>query len=213
MKEGKAEIVAILDMSGSMRGQESDVIGGFNNFLEDQKNEEGEAYLTLVTFSSTYNIVHDAVDIQEVDEIDDSVYRPIGSTALLDTLGTMIDKVGNRLYETDPSERPEHVIFFVFTDGYENASKEYNATRIKQMIEHQQEKYSWEFLYAGANQDAFTVAGSMGIKGANTMNFADNSEGYTKMYTANSMAVSNIRNGSGNSDVTQDEDTLESETN
>jgi hypothetical protein len=40
------------------------------------------------------------------------------------------------------------------------------------MIEHQQSKYNWHFTFLGANQDAFTEAGSMGMTGGGSANYA-----------------------------------------
>ena len=58
MKRGLTEIVFILDRSGSMRGLESDTIGGFNGMLEKQKRESGEAYVSTVLFDSTSEVIH-----------------------------------------------------------------------------------------------------------------------------------------------------------
>ena len=42
MKQNLAELVFILDRSGSMQGLEVDTIGGFNAMLEKQKKEPGK---------------------------------------------------------------------------------------------------------------------------------------------------------------------------
>lgn len=41
MRKDLTELVFILDRSGSMRGLESDTIGGFNAMLAKQKKEQG----------------------------------------------------------------------------------------------------------------------------------------------------------------------------
>ena len=38
MKKGLTELVFILDRSGSMRGLESDTIGGFNSMIDKQRS-------------------------------------------------------------------------------------------------------------------------------------------------------------------------------
>ena len=55
------------------------------------------------------------------------------------------------------------VIVAIFTDGLENSSTTYDMQRISRMITHQQEKYSWQFLFLAANQDAIGSAAKMGI--------------------------------------------------
>ncbi|MGG0288838.1 hypothetical protein ABEY41_27960 [Peribacillus butanolivorans] len=63
----------------------------------------------------------------------------------------------------DEEQRPGIVIFVITTDGMENASQEFTFEKVKEMIEHQQEKYSWEFIFMGANIDAAQKADSIGI--------------------------------------------------
>jgi hypothetical protein len=50
MRKGLTELVFIIDRSGSMAGLEADTIGGFNGLLKKQRNEDGEAYVSVVLF-------------------------------------------------------------------------------------------------------------------------------------------------------------------
>ncbi len=172
MKENLTEIVCILDRSGSMDSIITDAIGGFNKFLKDQKELEGEAKLTLVLFDDEYDIIHNGIDIQSVPELTSETYVPRGWTALYDAIGKTIKTVGERLQKTIEEERPGKVIFVILTDGYENKSTEFNGDKIKEMIEHQKEKYSWMFVFLGANLNADITAKSMGI--SNAIQFASN---------------------------------------
>ena len=63
MKKGLAELVFILDRSGSMGGLETDTIGGFNSMLARQKKEEGEANVTTVLFDDQVEVIHDRFPI------------------------------------------------------------------------------------------------------------------------------------------------------
>jgi len=60
--------------------------------------------------------------------------------------------------------------FAIVTDGLENASKEFTRDQVKQMIQHQEEHYNWQFTYLGANQDAFSEAAHIGIKRDSAVN-------------------------------------------
>ena len=99
---------------------------------------------------------------------------PRGSTALLDAVGRAINETGERLTKMPEADRPGLVIFVIVTDGEENASHEFSKARVKKMIQRQQTKYNWQFTFLGAEQDAFTEAGGMGIAAAGTANFAKN---------------------------------------
>jgi len=176
------EIICIIDRSGSMDRIKEDAIGGFNTFLEGQKGLPGTAGMTLCLFNDGYSIIHNGVNIQEVPKLDEYSYIPGGTTALLDAVGRTIDAVGERLANTPEEERPDKVLVCIITDGLENASREYKKDQIKERIKHQSEKYNWEFIYLGANQDAFAEAGDIGISRGSTMAFCSTKMGVTKVY-------------------------------
>ncbi len=163
MKNKLTEIVVVLDESGSMEVCKHDTIGGFNEFIKTQRKIKGKANVTLVKFSDYYKIVNDGVDINHITLLNDKNYTPSFTTALLDAVGNTINNVGNRLAKTPESERPEKVIMTIITDGYENASVEFTRKQIFEMVKHQKEKYAWEFLYIGANQDSWAESSSIGV--------------------------------------------------
>lgn len=186
----KTEIVCVVDRSGSMWNVADDAVGSLNEFISAQKTEEGEANLTLVFFNE-YPETRYQGDIQNSPVIDS--LNPGGSTALLDAVGSSIDILGSRLSSTPESERPDNVIFVILTDGFENASREYNAVRIKSMISHQQDIYNWKFLFLAANQDAFQTGESYGINPAYTSNYANTSVGLRSAYSYINDTVSSLR--------------------
>ncbi len=192
-KQGLTEIVCVLDRSGSMESVREDSIGGFNRFLKDQKAAPGEARMTVTIFDTVYEIIHDGKPIAEVPDLTHETYIPRGMTALLDAVGRTIDNVGARLKGLTEDERPEKVIFVILTDGQENASKEYTREKLLASINHQQEKYGWEFLYLGANQDAFAVARGIGIAVSGTQLY--HADAVDLAYTSASEAVTRGRMG------------------
>lgn len=90
------EIVFLLDRSGSMAGSETDTIGGYNAFLNKQKQEEGRASVTTVLFDNAHELLHNAVDLALVNPITDREYFVRGTTALLDAIGLTIECVKPR---------------------------------------------------------------------------------------------------------------------
>lgn len=195
MKQNLTELVFILDRSGSMSGLEEDTIGGFNSMLEKQKNEVGEAFVTTVLFDNNYEILYDRMNIKDIKPMTRKEYYVGGSTALLDALGTTINNIGKTLSETKEETRPEKIMFVIITDGMENSSHEFNHKKIKNMIEHQKSKYSWDFIFLGANIDAVETASSFGINEDRAVNFISDSEGTELNYRVLSEAVSSFRQG------------------
>lgn len=198
MKKNLTEMVFILDRSGSMMHLTNDTIGGFNSMIENQKKEEGEAFVTTVLFDDQYELLHDHIDIKEIQPITNKEYYARGMTALLDAVGKTINSIGNRLSATPEDERPDKVIFVITTDGMENASCEFAKSAVKDMIEHQQNKYSWTFMFLGANMDAVGEAASLGINTDFARTYTANTWGTQSVYNAMSCAMSCARSADGN---------------
>lgn len=169
MNRDRTELVLVLDRSGSMSSCVKDTEGGAAALIQKQKEEPGQVYVTYVRFDNVVEVVYQGVNINDIGPIK---VEPRGSTALYDGICTAIDKVGERLANTQESERPALVVVAIMTDGGENASLEFNAKLCKEKIQHQTEKYGWQFLFLGANQDAFAVGGNIGIARGHTSNYS-----------------------------------------
>ena len=195
MKKGLTELVFILDRSGSMSGLETDTICGYNALLKKQKEETGEAIITTVLFDDHYELLHDRINLRGVRPITQDEYYVRGTTALLDAVGKTINKIGNALEHTREEVRPEHIMFVITTDGLENASREFSSEKVKQMIEHQKSKYSWEFIFLGANIDAAETAAKVGISKDMAVNYHADSQGTLLNYETVCAAVSDVRCG------------------
>jgi uncharacterized protein YegL len=194
MNTNLSEIIFILDRSGSMSGLEQETIKGYNRFLNSQREIPGVAQVTTVLFDNQYELLHNGVNIRLVEPITCNEYFTRGSTALLDAVGKTILDVGNRLNQTPEEERPGKVIFIITTDGQENASQEFNWSTIRDMINRQRKKYSWEFIFLGANIDADETAEKLCISSNRTANFNADEDGLNTMYFCINSFVSDIRN-------------------
>ena len=139
MRKGLTEIVFILDRSGSMRGLETDTIGGFNSMIAKQKKEEGEAYVSTVLFDDQCKVLHDRVPMDKVPVMTDEEYYVRGCTALLDAVGGAIHHIANVHKYARDEDRPEKTLFVITTDGMENASKCYSYEKVQAMIKKEQD--------------------------------------------------------------------------
>ena len=193
MKKNLTELVMILDRSGSMRGLESDTIGGYNGMLKKQRETEGEVLVSTVLFDNESEVLYDRVPLDQMPEMTEKEYYVRGCTALLDAVGRAIHHIGNVHKYAREEDRPEKTIFVITTDGMENASHTYSYARVKQMVERQKEKYGWEFLFLGANIDAIETAGRFGISADRAANYNSDHEGTTLQYEVMSDAVKAMR--------------------
>ena len=169
MKNNITELVFILDRSGSMSGLEADTIGGFNSLIEKQRRQDGECYVSTILFDNDSQVLHDRVRLADVKPMTDRDYTVRGCTALLDAIGGAIRHIAHIHKYARPKDVPEHTVFVITTDGMENASRHYDAERVKRMIEHEKEKYGWEFLFLAANIDAVQTAKRYGIDALGAM--------------------------------------------
>lgn len=178
------EIVFLIDRSGSMSGLENDTIGGYNSFIKEQKKLEGKVKLTTVLFDNDYELLHDKVDIKTVKSLTNKEYFVRGSTSLFDAIGITINNISKY-------QKNSKVIFVITTDGMENSSREYTREQINKLIK---SKIDWEFLFLGANIDAYAEGTSLGIKKSHISNYKADSKTTNIMYECLAKTVSSLAN-------------------
>ena len=189
------ELVFILDRSGSMSGLERDTIGGFNSMIEKQKKEEGGVVVSTVLFDNESVVIHDRLPLDKVPRMTEEEYFTRGCTALLDAVGSAIHHIGNVHKYARKEDVPTKTMFIITTDGYENASKQYDYDKVRKMIELQKEKYGWEFLFLGANIDAAAEAKRFGISPDRAVDYLADAEGTALNYKVLNKAVCSVRRG------------------
>ena len=195
MKSNLLHICFVLDESGSMYNSIDDVTEGFQKLIDEQRKEKnGECIISLYRFSNT--VKKDYIG-KPVDEVPRLTYSPWGCTAMNDGVGTAIDEIGKWLSDMDESERPSKNMIVIMTDGKENASKEYDFDVVKKKIKHQEEKYSWTFVYMGTNLQDLRDANRLGIK----MRSVSDSRNITANYSYIDTYATALRNGTTAADA------------
>ena len=195
MKANFIHVCFVVDSSGSMTSSIDDVKGGFKRIIEEQKaNTKGECAVSYFDFNSTVTEVYRGKDVKEINS--ELNYTPFGMTALMDGVGIAIDTIGKWLNSMPEDEKPEQNMIVIITDGGENFSKEYSANRVREMIKHQQDKYSWNFVYLGADLNNVKDAIDLGIatRGVTTKSTLG------KSYDIINSSISLYRNTNGTKD-------------
>ncbi|WP_026493475.1 vWA domain-containing protein [Butyrivibrio sp. XPD2002] len=206
MSKGYTEIVYILDRSGSMGGLELDTIGGFNSMIKKQRETGEKAYVSTILFDDVTEVLHNRVDIREVKNITPKEYYVRGCTALLDAVGGAIKHTVNVHRHAPKGEKPKKTIFVITTDGMENASCRYSYGQIKRMIQHEQKKYGWQFIFIGANIDSYAEAQRFGIKKERAVNYMHDAMGTEKLYDGVSKAVCSVMVADSDMDLEEELD-------
>jgi len=180
MKAKKTEATFIIDRSGSMGSKIEQVVSGFNAFINQQKELDGECSITFTQFDNVYEVVYANKNINDVELMTQADFQPRGMTALYDAIGKTINVLGERYNQMQESERPDNGVLGIITDGFENASVEYTKIMIKEMIKHQEEKYNWNIIFL--SEDLQASEDSKGyMRGANTMNVNTIADGMRMM--------------------------------
>ena len=103
-----------------------------------------------------------------------------------------IENTQNRL----PDDlRAQKVIFVITTDGLENSSREYTAKMVRKMIKTHQ-KQGWQFIFMGANMDAVTEAGRLGISRRHAVSYRNDAKGVALNYAVTGGILSMMRDSS-----------------
>lgn len=166
-------IHSVLDRSGSMYSMWDDSIGGIETLIKEQVAEDGTTWVSLTVFDApgfdaepSIETLYDFWNGEDYPGIPADV-TPRGSTPLLDAIYESIKRSEQAL-----AERPwfdGKVVFVIQTDGHENASK-HRLEEIRALIA-EKEAEGWEFLFLGANIDAFAEGGNMGFKPTSTIQY------------------------------------------
>ena len=175
------DLIFVIDKSGSMWGSEEDTMGGFNAFIEKEKNKEFNTKVTTILFNDGYEVLYERKAIGDVGELTSDEYFVGGSTALLDAIGKTITSLNGKI--------DNKVLFVVMTDGMENSSIEYSKKQIKNMIS----SHSWEFIFIGADIDSYGEAGAIGFKKSRTANYKKSKEGIDDAYCSVAYAADTLR--------------------
>lgn len=173
----------ILDRSGSMTSVREQVIGSFNEYLQSLKADRDNSYELSMTFFDSVVQTGRAIPLAAVEPLTAKSYAPDGATALYDavymTLTAARSEKGNR----------KHLVL-IFTDGYENASREYSEHDLKKLMKQLDEEGNFTVVYLGANQDAWAEAAKWGVKSGNASVYRNTNAG---MGNAMSVLASNTR--------------------
>jgi len=119
----------VLDQSGSMESLKEVTISSFNEQIDSirgmiQKHPDSEVKVTLCVFNEDVELRMVAAGIDQVEKLGHHNYRPNSCTALYDAMGITL----LRMQETiQPADK---VFLAFFTDGHENASRNYSLADI-----------------------------------------------------------------------------------
>lgn len=201
----------IVDASSSMNPLTKSTISGVNEQIDSIKQLEKEFpdqkyNMSFMHFNNTVTIEYTARQSSALEHISETNYKCSGMTALLDAIGVGVRDLNEKIGDKIASGEAAAVVVIV-TDGEENASREFDGSKVKSMIEELQATNRWTFTFVGANIDSISTASRYGINVKNVMQFSGDELSNKKVYA--SMAKSfKSRAVSMNSGVSYQSDTF-----
>lgn len=184
-------LLLLVDRSGSMDSIRDDMLGGLRALLEEQRKLPGFITVDLVQFDDTIDTVYQMVDPENIT----ISLEPRGRTALHDAIGLGVNGFSQRIDALPDHAQPKAIQVVVVTDGLENASNEYTAKQVKELVTAKQEDPRWDFMFLGANQDAVLSGENLGFQRDSSMTFAAQGAPVRNVSQAASRYISDRRSG------------------
>lgn len=204
----KYVIGMLVDTSTSMEVMGYDeILAGCNEFLNGQRKNDEEtdsvSKFYLGTFATNYEMRYNGVKLSDMSNITKNDIPIYGMTAMYDGINGFINDISEGIDDGD------NVIIFMLTDGHENSSKEMLGEKGRELVFKKikdKESMGWKFYYAGANQDAMLVGGSLGIDPNSCISYDYSGGGIENVMRSCSAAVTRSRND-GDSSFNEEERT------
>jgi len=151
-----------------MATKTADILGGFNQFLRDQKAlTVDQMRLSLTKFNTLCSTVYSAMPVADVPELTEASYVPGGNTALYDAVAETV-----RLADKDKLEE-ERVLVLVLTDGQENSSRETTREQVQAIIAERTARGNYTVTYIGENPDRWVREMGIAQRSAGQYDHAD----------------------------------------
>jgi len=170
-KTPTTNVIFIVDESGSMLSVANDVRGGFNAYVEKLKQDDNTYSLTTIKFGTKVRPLFANLPLEKIPALDDKNYTPMDTTALYDAIGHGMAVAGEQWGTSEKPYGQDPVIMIIMTDGFENASREHTKDMITTEMKKREHAGNWTFVYLGADQDAWAIAGQLGFAQGNTMSY------------------------------------------
>lgn len=188
----RTRVYVVQDKSGSMGVRRAETISGFNEYVDELRNNaEGEVLLSLVQFDTAIDTPYTSKPLAEVPTMTEVDFIPGGMTALRDGVGRAIADASRQVQPDDK------VLVIIMTDGGENSSREYTHEAILDQIKAHREK-GWEFVFLGAGEEAWNAGKMLGIADSHVINYGTaDAHDHSQVYAAAATTTSNVTRGGG----------------
>ncbi len=165
-------VIFVLDKSGSMVALREPTVNNFNEQVQNLKAERDSKQvnlISLITFAGSKYIsdIRESQPLSQFEEIKLDEYVPNGNTALYDAIGHAILKADLGIGKYKNFDNAALIV--ILSDGYENASIEFDNEKITELIKQRQDAGNFTFTFMGGGELVRNQAMKIGIPDANTI--------------------------------------------
>lgn len=173
-KKVKTHVAIILDKSGSMASTKSAAIAGFNEQVQQMKiNAQTQDILcSLVTFNGEVFEHLWNVPVEKLEEASESDFMPCGSTAMMDAVGYVTQKL---IDTTDYNDPDTAYLIITISDGETNADRHYDKKILKELVQKCESSNKWTYTYMGCGKEYLEKVAEMTGTSVSNMAAWDNS--------------------------------------
>ena len=178
-KRQKTHVAIILDKSGSMASTKEAAISGFNEQVQQWKEDskDQDILCSLVTFNGQVYEHLWNVPVDQLNEANPNDFQPTGSTAMLDAVGYTVQKLLNTTDHEDPNTA---YLIVTISDGDTNADHHYGWAALKELTQSCEASKKWTFTYMGCSKQYMEqLANQVGTKIANMAAWSNTSNAGT----------------------------------
>ncbi len=183
-------ILCVVDRSGSIQSARNEYEEALQGFLTEQGKQPGLVRVDFATFSTGYTLDHRMADPLAIEVRID----PRGGTALYDAIGHCINGFTSEIEKLPDHAKPSKKILLVATDSEDNASIQFTAEAVRELVQSKQDVEGWEALFMAAEQDAVGNGEKLGFKADSCITFKLQG-GSKHAAQAASRFVSDVRRG------------------
>jgi len=190
-KKSKTYVAFVIDKSSSMNYIWREAKAAFNQNITDVKksaadmNEKTEVMIVSFSYHDCVYVDQSPIDVKSVLDFDDYNIVPTGMTALFDGVGHAIQN----LEALDDGHIGTSFLVVVVTDGMENNSKKFGASRLKKLISKCHATDRWTFAFSMPVGGDTYVLDKLGLYSGNVQTWDQTSEGVRRMSSTTSRGI------------------------
>jgi hypothetical protein len=182
-KKDRALVVVVVDRSGSMAKVQEEAEAAVNKYVADRADDKAKVDVVLKDFDTEYTTVFGPVRAADAPTYS---LEPRGMTALYDALGRALSDTA--LVASAAKKPYDKVVVTIMTDGFENASQEYDLRAITEAVE-QAKARDWQIVFLAGTLRARDMAYAVGLRGSTVSFHGDNAHAHGHTYAVASAST------------------------